>query len=104
MIIIETLDNGYVVREMIEKEEGAGLVPDQELVVEQDERDSGYTQPFTTQNLLYTIIELLCQSGSKHDEERIRVIVHDQEDNIIDDCGYKEKIVCEFAETEAQEE
>ena len=65
-VIIEVVNNGYVVH----SSDGAEVV---------EERDTEHVDCKAVQHLLYLVLDALGKGGSKHDVERVRVIVVDQE-------------------------
>ncbi|MFA6971422.1 MAG: hypothetical protein WC208_08485 [Gallionella sp.] len=71
-IEIESVDNGYIV-----KTEG------QKIVIELD--DNKEKDCKATRSLLYTVLDMLGEAGSKHDAERVRIIIVNSEEKEVED-------------------
>jgi hypothetical protein len=66
-LTIQPVDNGYIVR----------CGPRVEVVEEAEEADASEAK--ATARLLWTVLDMLGRSGSKHDHYRVRVQVMDQQ-------------------------
>ena len=87
MITIKRVSNGYIITH---DQNYDGDTPiETQIVIERCQKDTyemtTHFKPFTTQQLLWEIIELLNEQGSKHDPYRLKVIVEDQDGNEVED-------------------
>ena len=85
--LITKIENGFLLT--YESELGEEIV--EEAIVEQDRDSKGHfldeqqTQARLAHDLCWSVIEHFCLGGSKHDKERVRVVIIDNRESEIED-------------------